>query len=288
MKTYLLLPHLIIHNANAMSSCYTIGLPSMTAWLGFTHAMERELADTGIKCVKVAVAVHNYHLHTCSLKGNRYKSIIISANPLKKKGGQFERPPFIPEGRIDLETSLLIEILGIDGDNESFIKRKIQNLLLRMKIAGGDILNEVKAEVYYVTDNEQVEERKVIYKLMPSYVITERKDIFEKQEGDDIEKLLRCLRVDCIAELADDGTVNKWNYFKEYPGWLVPIVVGYRGISSVNIVDGQRDCNYEHQFVEPLVTVGEFKLSCRVSCIDEIMWQYSFVNNDMYLCSNNH
>lgn len=34
MKAYLLISRLRIHNANAMSSTLTIGVPAMTAWLG--------------------------------------------------------------------------------------------------------------------------------------------------------------------------------------------------------------------------------------------------------------
>lgn len=39
MKAYLLISHLRIHNANAMSSTLTIGVPAMTAWLGAVHAL---------------------------------------------------------------------------------------------------------------------------------------------------------------------------------------------------------------------------------------------------------
>ena len=34
MKKVLLIPHVKILNANALSSPYTIGFPAMTAWLG--------------------------------------------------------------------------------------------------------------------------------------------------------------------------------------------------------------------------------------------------------------
>lgn len=45
MKAYLLISHLRIHNANAMSSTLTIGVPAMTAWLGAVHALERKLGE---------------------------------------------------------------------------------------------------------------------------------------------------------------------------------------------------------------------------------------------------
>ena len=47
MKTYIVLPDVQIHNANAMSSTYTIGFPAMTAWLGAVHALPAEPIGMG-------------------------------------------------------------------------------------------------------------------------------------------------------------------------------------------------------------------------------------------------
>ena len=45
VKTYLLLRHVRIHNANAFSSPLTIGFPAMTAWLG------ADLCHWGESCI---------------------------------------------------------------------------------------------------------------------------------------------------------------------------------------------------------------------------------------------
>ena len=143
MDTYLLLPHLKIHNANAFSSIYTIGIPAMTSWLGFTHALERRInvqnATEKVEFAKTAVIIHDYHLHSHRLRGNNYNSLAVTANPLKKKGSEFERPPFIAEGRIDLEVSILISVNGVNSVNEEIIKSEVNKNLYKMKIAGGDI-----------------------------------------------------------------------------------------------------------------------------------------------------
>ena len=61
MKAYLLISRLRIHNANAMSSTLTIGVPAMTAWLGAVHALERKLGERrepaleGIRLVRTAI-----------------------------------------------------------------------------------------------------------------------------------------------------------------------------------------------------------------------------------------
>jgi CRISPR-associated protein Csy2 len=44
MKQVLLIPQIKIHNANALSSPYTIGFPSISGWLGFMHNLQRKLS----------------------------------------------------------------------------------------------------------------------------------------------------------------------------------------------------------------------------------------------------
>ena len=43
MKSYLLIRHMLVHHANAMSSTLTIGVPAVTAWMGAVHALERKV-----------------------------------------------------------------------------------------------------------------------------------------------------------------------------------------------------------------------------------------------------
>ena len=43
IRRFLLIPHIKIHNANAMSSPYTIGFAALTGWLGAVHALERHV-----------------------------------------------------------------------------------------------------------------------------------------------------------------------------------------------------------------------------------------------------
>ena len=67
MRRFLLIPHLKIHNANAISSPYSIGFPAITAWLGSVHALQRCLNEHGfndIKLLNVAISCHNFNLQT--------------------------------------------------------------------------------------------------------------------------------------------------------------------------------------------------------------------------------
>ena len=44
-QNYLLISHIAVHNANALSSAMTIGTPSLTAFLGFVHALQRKISS---------------------------------------------------------------------------------------------------------------------------------------------------------------------------------------------------------------------------------------------------
>ncbi len=81
-KIYILLSHIRIHNANAHSSLYTIGVPAMTAWLGAVHALQRRIRrHTGLEqvsFVKTGISCHRSDLQVCG------HCIAATANPLHK------------------------------------------------------------------------------------------------------------------------------------------------------------------------------------------------------------
>lgn len=142
MKAYLLISRLRIHNANAMSSTLTIGVPAMTAWLGAVHALERKLGERrepaleGIRLVKTAVSYHKTNLQIYKGLGDYVNSLVGTANPLNEKG---ERPSFIEDARIHLSVSLLIEVERVDGNNMELLEQAVKEILPRMKMAGRHI-----------------------------------------------------------------------------------------------------------------------------------------------------
>ena len=174
MKTYIVLPDVQIHNANAMSS-YTIGFPAMTAWLGAVHALQRNLAVwdpvfSDIVFSKTAVVCRSCHLQV--QKGYR-NSIIGTANPLKKKGGAYERPPFIAEARVHVTVTLVIETSRVRPEYKERCEHAITMLLPTMKIASGDVLNAGKAEIVYIDEEKEYGYKPLIAKMMPGYVLIE-------------------------------------------------------------------------------------------------------------------
>ncbi|GHY16212.1 CRISPR-associated protein [Vibrio cholerae] len=282
----LILPHLKIHNANALSSPFTIGFPAMTAWLGFVHALERKLSQAGLSDLMLhsaAVVSHRCDVQTHKGEGDFVHSIIGTANPLDKDGS---RSAFIEEARCHLDVSLVIEWSG----NEEQVQQpeftlQLQAVIATMKVAGGDVLSFGKPSVKSVITQEDTAQ--VLRQLMPGYVLIECRDLMidAMQQGDDaIDALLGYLTVDHHCEQLEDQSVV-WHSQRKTSGWIVPIATGFQGISPLGEAKNQRDPSVPHRFAESVVTLGEFVMAHKIKHLDDILWQYHpDLENDLYLC----
>lgn len=291
MAMYLLLSKIQVHNANAMSSPYTVGFPAMTAWLGAAHALERQLNAEGFPDVHFSgVAVASHACDVQLYKGpNDYRySIVGTANPLRKKDGAYERPPFIEEARCHLCVSLLLRTQGVDGANKDQVEKMVASLLWRMKLAGGDIEKIGKVEIIQVSEESDADERWLLRRLMPSYVLVERRDLMVTGDGEDDDALTRLMDMLAVDyEAQDTGNGLKWKGSRRAAGWLVPIAVGFKSISETVNAKHQRALEYEHHFAEPIVTLGEFRMPYHFRSIDEILWEYhTDLTQGLYLCQN--
>ena len=291
-KQYLLLSNLYIHNANAMSSSYTIGFPAITGWLGAVHALERNLNANGFPnlCLKkIAISCSECSVQWYRGPGDYKWSICGTANPLKKKGSGFERPPFMEEPRCDLRVNLLVEMFGYQGEDKELLQC-VAKQLARLKIAGGDIVNDIDSsclKILSLDPEKETDRRKMNYALRPGFVIRSRRGLLlNYQAGDSLDGLLSAMKVICHLERDTNGKVVGSQYEKyKSDGWLVPIVVGFKDISGKCKVDNQRAYEYEHHFVEPIATIGEFVLPYRCESVSEFMWSYRYdAENGLYLC----
>jgi len=287
MKDMLLIPNIKIHNANALSSPYTIGFPAMTAWLGFMHALERKLKNTefsDIQFTGLIVSCLDINLHTYKGKGDYINSIIATSNPLDKAG---KRPSFIEEARCDMEVSIAIECEMDTIDHDKFTSL-IDIVLPLMKIASGDILSLKSSKSLEVDNNSPISLTRY---LMPGFCLVSRQDLITqamKDGQDGIDAILDYLKTTTDIEMNENGKIVKNKQSKKIQGWLVPIAVGYQGLSSVKIIKNQRDSSTPHKFAESIVTLGEFKMPHHFDNIDEMIWRYKRdEDNDLYLCQNN-
>lgn len=297
MTPYLLIRKIKIQNANAMSSPITIGFPAMTAWLGGAHALERRLRQrpewADLRFSRLAVSCHEYNLQTYRGRGDYEHSVIITANPLVKGSSGWTRPSFIEEGRIHLTVSLLLELQSssLDANNSHKLVTAVSEALAQMKLASGDILDfDPTMEVVFISEGDAQTERRMLRKLMPGYVLIERRDLMEKAMADgtnSLEALLHFLEIRYQAETSKDSEIIKWKAKKEPKGWIVPIAVGFKGLSPLERVDRQRDADTPHRFAESLITLGEFKMPHHFANLTDILWQYEYhPEQNFYLCTN--
>ncbi|EOX3412758.1 type I-F CRISPR-associated protein Csy2 [Vibrio cholerae] len=282
----LILPHLKIHNANALSSPFTIGFPAMTAWLGFVHALERKLNQAGLSDLMLhsaAVVSHRCDLQTHKGEGDFVHSIIGTANPLDKDGS---RSAFIEEARCHLDVSLVIEWSGNEDQvQQPEFTQQLQAVIAAMKVAGGDLLTVGKPSIKSVITEENTAQ--VLRQLMPGYVLIERRDLMidaMQQGADAIDALLGYLTVHHHCEQFEDQSVV-WHSQRKASGWIVPIATGFQGISPLGEAKNQRDLSVLHRFAESVVTLGEFVMAHKIKHLDDILWQYHpDLENDLYLC----
>jgi CRISPR-associated protein Csy2 len=291
-RRFILISNLKIQNANAMSSPYTIGFPAMTAWLGGVHAIERKLNATkefkNVKLTSVAVSSHEFDLQTHRGERDYISSIIGTSNPIMIDGS---RSSFLEEARCHLTVSILIEFNGISGEFLDDLCDKVKETLICMKMASGDVLGVKSVKVCAIDDeSDDSGMRKMLAMLMPGYVLQERRDLMKKsmQDGlDGIDALLKYLKVSHCSEIDESGKVV-WSSKKNSGGWIVPIAVGFNGVSDVGIAENQRDSETLHRFAESIVTLGEFVMPYKVENVDEILWSYKYdEKNNLYLCEQN-
>ena len=288
MKDILLIPNIKIHNANALSSPYTIGFPAMTAWLGFMHALERKLQNSEFSQIKftgLIVSCLDINLQTHKGSGDYVSSIIATSNPLDKTG---KRPSFIEEARCDIEVSITIECTINTAIDYTQWTDLLDTLLPSMKIASGDIISLKPCQHLEVDNNNP---QTLTRYLMPGFCLVSRQDLIKTamQDGQDsMDAILDYLKVTTDIEIDDNKKISRSKpYKKEDKDWLVPIAIGYQGISELKITKNQRDTLTLHRFAESIVTLGEFKMPYHFDSLDEMIWRYqTYQDNDMYICEN--
>jgi CRISPR-associated protein Csy2 len=301
MTTLLHIPHLQIHNANALSSPYTIGFPAMTAWMGAVHALQRKLTDkesSNLKDLKaypdlrfhgVGVCCHDFDLQTHKGPGDYIYSIVGTGNPLDKSGN---RPAFVEEARCHLKVSLIIECEGIpeqilaDEKEMANFGLIVKHHLHTLKMAGGDIL-KLKPPVLVNIDGTD-EWESFTRELMPGFILRERCDLvqaaMQEHEQDALTALMSYLQVEHRCEEDEEGRAV-WSSKRKTPGWLVPIATGFHGISSLGQAASQRDPDTPHRFAESVVTLGEFVMPYRLKTLDDLLWYYHVdLEKNLYLC----
>ncbi|OPX55108.1 CRISPR-associated protein Csy2 [Oceanospirillum multiglobuliferum] len=295
-RRFLVLPHLKVHNANALSSPFTIGFPAMTAWLGFVHALQRNLTACypSLQLIATGVISHQCDLQTYQGPGDFVHSIIGTGNPLDKEGN---RSAFIEEARCHLDVSLLIEYQANEHTqdlmNQPDFSVAVSQQLMRMKVAGGDLQRFNLPMLQVLDDSDEQAQSKLMRSFMPGFALIERRELLqhEMEQGlDALDGILEYLTVHHTCTQDDDGNIH-WKSQRKVdsngkkPGWIVPIATGFQGISELGQAKNQRDSDLPHRFAESIVTLGEFRMAHRIKQLDEVLWHYhADLSHNLYLC----
>jgi len=163
-EAILVLPHLHVQNANAISSPLTHGFPSITAFLGLMWALERKLAhaDIALRLQAVGVICHHYQEQVTQQEQVKQgiKSFVrtfnLTRNPVTDrdkitammKHGKLAS--IVQEGRIHIDITLVFVVTEKRTAGESAHlgnEEQMQEwasaagaILAQMRVAGGTLL----------------------------------------------------------------------------------------------------------------------------------------------------
>lgn len=300
----LVLPHLKVHNANAVSSPLTHGFPSITAFLGLMWALERKTRAAGMELAFNATGVvcHNHEEQTT--EGGFVKSFRLTRNPAGKDGGT---AAIVEEGRIHLEVSLLLAVYAECWD-ENAQQRDLQtiaDLLQGMRIAGGTLLpstgprsSRYRPWIANFTDDDHNDFHKLRARLLPGSALVARDDLIDRRLQELQATAPQATRLDAWLSLSRinwhyDSAKGAWqNDRGKGSGWVVPIPVGYGALGELHAagsVAHARDADTPFRFVESLYSMGEWIGPHRLHSPQDLLW-YADNRPDegLYRCRNDY
>jgi len=316
----LVLPHLRIQNANAISSPLTWGFPPMTAFIGLLQAIERRLPDEfSIGLCGAGVVCHDFE--TQATRSGFTHRFHLTRNPIDKDG---DTAAIVEEGRIHLEVTLVFGVQFYDNFETSDAvahaaqAQLVADLVAGMRIAGGSVLPSVYPQAARfrsrivplgsASDDRDKVFRNERRKWLPGFVLVSRDDLLA-------QRLTELRRTQPAASLLDAWLdLSRLNYRAERStaidpksgqpteqvdwlpqrptGWIVPIPVGYGALSelySAGTVAGARDLHTPFRFVESLYSMGQWISPHRLSRPSDLLWYPSSnPNSGLYRCANDY
>lgn len=309
----LVLPHLHVHNANAVSSPLTHGFPSITAFLGLMWALERKTRQAGLDLEFCAVGVVCHDHAEQTTENGFVKAFRLTRNPVGKDG---KTAAIVEEGRIHLDLSLVLamntEAWGRDAQQRDL--QTVTDLLQGMRIAGGTLLPLTQTQISRHrpwladftgnSDDQAKVFRKMRARLLPGSALVARDELIDQRlqalrattpEATRLDAWLSLCRVNWRYNAkAEDGKGDNgtWQHDRAGLGWVVPIPVGYGALGELHeagSVANARDASTPFRFVESLYSMGEWIGPHRLHSPRDLLW-YSDSRPDegLYRCRNDY
>ncbi|QLB23089.1 type I-F CRISPR-associated protein Csy2 [Phocoenobacter skyensis] len=316
---YLVFHKVQISNANSISSPITYGFPAITGFLGAFHSMSRKMmAMEEWQAYSLGgVLLACYDCQPQIYRANKYSNYTFnqSRNPIKKDG---KTASIIEEGKCHLTMSFVIEVLGTEDlsiEEQKHLIEQSSQWILQQRIAGGSTQRLAKVDFL---DNGLHD---VVSMLMPAFVLMDAQKDFEEiitelQKVDPNVTALDALIDVCTLHHIPEEVPNKkgqtekeqteivWKTTSQKTGrgWLVPMPIGYQGISpkyDAGVMQHIRNPEYPSQYVEAVYGLGKWVYPQRLiktdseagietKMIKNAFWHYSYdEENSLYLVTQN-
>lgn len=315
-EAVLVLPHVRIQNANAISSPLTWGFPAPSAFTGFMHALQRRLrTELDIEFGGIGIVCHWFEPQVTEAGYTR--TFRLTRNPVDKRG---ETAAIVEEGRTHLEATLLLATRGgvcAAGETErAETAQHIAHIANDMRIAGGSPLpGNTRREPELTVIPEDYEARERVFRrwcrqCLPGFALIGRDDLLDTH----LEELRRndpdATRIDAWLDLSrlnhypvknpdpeassndsEQGEKVVWQSQRK-PGWIVPIPIGYAALSETHApgsVASARDDETPFRFVESLFSLGQWISPHRLQTLEELFWYHEAdTERGLYLCRNDY
>lgn len=306
---YLMFKKVVIEGANTISSPLTYGFPAITGFLGSFHAMSRKMVDdellSDVRLGGVLLACHDCQPQM--YRPNSYNNYTFNQtrNPIKKDG---KTASIIEEGKCRLVMTFVVEVLGTDtltNEQQDYAMQKTKQWLQQQRMAGGSVRGLARFEPVQFFDKDDV--RSITAQLLPAFVLMDAQDdfaeIIDKVQADNpeatpLDALIDVCTLHHIPETQKNGD-TKWltTSRKSGHGWLVPMPIGYQGISDLydaGMMQNVRNPEYPSQYVEAIYSLGKWIYPQRLNSVGgdndiaNAFWRYRYdADESLYLVTQN-
>ena len=302
---YLLFKKVIIDGANTISSPLTYGFPAITGFLGSFHAMSRKMADD-TQLSEVSLGGVLLACHDCQpqmYRPNTYNNYTFNQtrNPIKKDG---KTASIIEEGKCHLMMSFVVEVLAdtsLTTEQQTSAIKNTKEWIQQQRMAGGSVRGVARFEPVQFFDSSDISA--VIPQLLPAFVLMNAQNDFTQiienvqknnPEATPLDALINVCALHHIPETQKNGD-TKWltTSCKSGHGWLVPMPIGYQGISEcyeAGVMQNVRNPEYRSQYVEAIYSLGKWVYPQRLNRIGgehdiaNAFWRYHYdADNSLYL-----
>ncbi|MGB8377932.1 MAG: type I-F CRISPR-associated protein Csy2 [Rhodanobacteraceae bacterium] len=311
----LILPHLNVQNANAISSPLTHGFPSMTAFLGLMWALERNLKDVAPRLFFDSIGVVCHGFDEQVTDDGYVRKFRLTRNPVDRDGST---AAIVEEGRIHLDITLVFGVTGHDDDNivvadetqRKQLAARIGDVVAGMRIAGGSVLlpfaargRRIRPELVPLADANDpdarsAQSRRLRRQWLPGFALVGRDDLLQARTAklrkadpaaSALDAWLGLSRFNWHSGRDTETGKVEWSHDRA-EGWIVPIPVGYGALSDSQdpgTVRNARDPTTRFRFVESLYSIGQWIGPHRLNHPNQLLWYaHSDDSGGAFRCRN--